>query len=205
MCVGLRQRAVDCSQVNDVLNVLESLESYQCRAQVKQVVRLVRVMVCSTPSTMLLVEVSTSGCSVPLSVIQSGLSGVQSFVMQPKLVSTELLTVDCIEELKGNLLNGLQFLGFSTFDPWGSVSRHPYDDVFGSIFRCYTAYRSGQVDEWSSRIAVGPSSRCGASGTASIADTDSVGEMSVSRRSTTSSASQKKKGSRNSLRQQKSY
>ena len=123
LVVDLRQRAVDCSQVVDVFNFLESLGSFQCRAYVKQVVRLLRVVVCPAASRMPHMEVSTSGCSVPLSVF----------------VSTDLLTMECIEELKGSLLNGHQFLGSSTFHPWCCVNRHPYEDVFGSIFRCYTA------------------------------------------------------------------
>ena len=149
-------------------------------------------------------EVSTSGCSVPLSVIRTGLSGVQSFVMQPKFVWTELLTVECIEELKSNLLVGHLFLGCSTFNPWGGVSRHPYEDIFGSIFRCYTAYYSGQVDEWRARMTAGPSSRGEASGGASVADTASLVVASGSQQGTNSPASEKRKGSKRSVRQGKS-
>ena len=155
LVVELRGRSVDCSQIDDVFSFLESLDIFQCRAHVRQVVRLVRVIVCPAPRPLPHVEISTSGCSVPLSVIQTGLSGVQSFVIQPKFVSTELLTVECIAELKSNLLVGHLFLGCSTFDPWGGVSRHPYEDVFGSIFRCYTAYYAGQVDEWRARMTEG--------------------------------------------------
>ena len=143
LVVELRGRSVDCSQIDDVFSFLESLDMFQCRARVRQVVRLVRVIVCPAPRPLPHVEISTSGCSVPLSVTQTGLSGVQSFVIQPKFVSTELLAVECIAELKSNLLVGHLFLGCSTVDPWSGVSRHPYEDVFGSIFRCYTAYYSG--------------------------------------------------------------
>ena len=111
---------------------------------------------------------------MPSSVVRSGLSGVQSFVMQPKFVSADLLTVECIEELKGNLLNGHQFLNCVTFDPWGSVSRHPYEDVFGTLFRCYTAYYSGQVDEWRARMSVEPSARGRASAVSSGVGTSSA-------------------------------
>ena len=138
LVVELRGRSVDCSKIDDVFSFLESLDIFKCRAHVRQVVRLVLVIVCPAPRPLPHVEISTSGCSVPLSVIQTDLSGVQSFVIQPKFVSTELLTVECIAELKSNLLVGHLFLGCSTFDPRGGVSRHPNEDVFGSIFRCYT-------------------------------------------------------------------
>ena len=88
LVVDLRQRFMDCSQVDIVFSFLESLDSFQYRAHVRQVVRLVRVTVCPAPSTMPHVEVSTGGCSVPLSVIRSGLRRVQSFVVQLKFVST---------------------------------------------------------------------------------------------------------------------
>ena len=204
LIVELRDRYVDGSEVADVFCFLESLDIFQCRAHVRQVVRLVRVIVCPAPSPLPHVEVSTSGCSVPVSVIRSGLSGVQSFILQPKFVSTELLTVECIEELKSNLLVGHLFLGCSTFDPWGGVSRHPYQEIFGSIFRCYTAYYSGQVTEWRARMAAGPSSQVGVSGTPSVADTASLAVVSGSQQGTSSPASEKRKGSKRSVRQGKS-
>ena len=160
LVVDLRQRSVDCSQVQEVFSFLETLDSFQCRTHVSRVVRLVRVMVCPAPKAMPHVEVSTSWCAVPSSVVRSGLSVVQSFVMQPEFVSADLLTVECIEELKDNLLNGHQFLNLNcAIDPWGSVSQHSYEDNFGSLFRFHTAYYSGQVDEWRARMSVELSAR----------------------------------------------
>ena len=125
LVIDLRQRSVDCSQVSDVFKYLEGLESFQCRAFVKQVVRLVRVIVCPAPKSLPPVDISTSGTSLPPSVIRSGLRSVQSFVLHPKFMSSDLLTVECLEELKMNLPNGPQFLGCGTFNPWAGVSRHP--------------------------------------------------------------------------------
>ena len=61
LIVDLLQRCVDCSQISDVFNYLEGIESYQSRAYVKQVVRLVRVIVCPAPKSLPLDDVSTSG------------------------------------------------------------------------------------------------------------------------------------------------
>ena len=76
------------------------------------------MVVCPAPSPFPPVDVPTSGCSVPMSVIWSGLSGVRSFVVQSKVMSSDLPKVNCVEELKSNLLSGHQFPGCNTFDPW---------------------------------------------------------------------------------------
>ena len=205
LVVDLRQRSMDCSQIEDVFSFLETLDSFQCRTHVRQVVRLVRVMVCSAPKVMPHVEVSASGWAVPPSIVRSGISGVQSFVMQPKFVSADLLIVECIEELNGNLLNGHQLLNCATFDPWGSVSRHPYEDIFGSLLRCYTAYYSVQVDGWRARMSAESSTQGRGSAASSGVGTSSAAGVSGAQRAGASSSSQKDKGSKNSSRQGKSY
>ena len=93
LIVDIRQRCVDCSEISEVFNYLEGIESYQCQAYVKQVVRLVRVIVYLAPKSLPPVDISTSGTNLPPSVIRSGLRGVQSFVLQPNFMSSDLLTV----------------------------------------------------------------------------------------------------------------
>ena len=133
----------------------------------------------SCPSVMPAVDISTSGIGLPASVVRSGLSDVQSFVLHPKFVSNDLLTVECLEELKVNLPVGHQFLARASFDVCAGVSRHAWRDVFESLLECYNAYYSGQVEEWRSRMLAG-SSRGECSGTASGADTISLAEASGS-------------------------
>ena len=195
LIVDLRQRCVDCSQISDVFTYLEGNESYQCRAYVKQVVRLVRVIVCPVLKPLPPVDISTSGTSLPPSVIRSGLQGVQSFVLQPKFVSSDLLTVECLEALKVNLPNGPQFLGCGSFNPWAGVSRHSSEEIYNSLFECYVGYYSGQVNEWrarmSSNVAVCSSSSAGG---APVDGSQSVSCLS----------SQTGKGSKHAARQGKS-
>ena len=64
------------------------------------------------------------------------------------------------------------------------------------MFRCYTAYYSGQVDEWRSRMTAGPSSRGDVSGGTSVADTASLVVASGSQQGTTSPAFEKKSDKR---------
>ena len=123
--------------------------------------RLVRVIVCPAPKSLPLVDISTSGTSLPPSVIRPGLRSGQSFVLHPKFMSSDLLTVECLEELKMNLPIGPQFLGCGAFNPWAGVSRHPIEEIYNSLFECYNAYYSGQVNDWRTRMsssAVVPSS-----------------------------------------------
>ena len=51
LVVDLRERSVDCAQVDDVFSFLKSLDIFQCRAHVRQVVRLVRVIVSCSQSS----------------------------------------------------------------------------------------------------------------------------------------------------------
>ena len=200
LVVELRARPGDPAQIPDVFAYLEASEIYQCRSHVKRVVRLLRVIVCPAPSVMPAVDISTSVIGLPASVVRSGLSAVQSFVLHPKFVSNDLLTVECLEELKVNLPVGHQFLARVSFDVSAGVSRHAWRDVFESLFQCYNAYYFGQVEEWRSRMLAGSS--CGecsgaASGAASRAisgaDTISLAEASGSGQVPPSSAVQKGK------------
>ena len=60
--------------------------------------------------------------------------------------------------------NGPQFLSCGSFDPWSDVSRHPSAEIFKSLFECYTAYYSGQVEGWRSRMTSGSAVCSGSAG-----------------------------------------
>ena len=194
LVVGLRQRSVNCSQIPDVFDFLEVLECYQCRVHVKQIVRLVRVIVCPAPRPLPLVDINTTGTSLPASVIRSGLSGVQSFVLQIKFISSDLLTVECLEELKRNMPNGPQFLRCGSVDPWSGVSRLPSVEIFNILFECYTVYYSGQVEEWRSPMWSSSALCSGSTGLVPAGGSQSV----------SSSSSQVGRGSKRVQRQGKS-
>ena len=68
-------------------------------------------------------------------------------------MSSDLLTVECLEELKVNLPNGPQFLGCGSFNTWIGVGRHSSEEIYNSLFECYNAYYSGQVEEWRTRMS----------------------------------------------------
>ena len=157
LVVDLRERSGDPAQIQDVFAYLEASEIYKCRSHVKRFVKLLRVIVCPAPSVMPAVDISTSGIGLAVPVIRSGLGAGQSFVLHPKFVSNDLLTVECLEELKANLPVGHHFLARTSFDVCAGVSRHAWRDVFESLFQSYNAYYAGQVEEWRSRmLAVNP-------------------------------------------------
>ena len=156
---------------------------------------LVRVIVCPALKSLPLVDISTSGTSLPPSVIRSGLRGVQSFVLQPKFMTSDLLTVECLEELKLNLPNGPQFLGCGSFNPWACVSRHSTEEIYSSLVECYTAYYFGHVEEWRTRM----------SSSAAVRSGSTAGRVSVDCSQPEScSSSQAGKGSKRPARQGKS-
>ena len=64
-------------------------------AHVKQIVRLVRVIVSSAPAVMPAVDISMSGTNLPTSVIRSGQGAVLSLVLHPKFMAGDLITVGC--------------------------------------------------------------------------------------------------------------
>ena len=149
LLVDLRRQFVDHAQVLDVFQHLEAKDSFQCRTNAKRVLRLVRPNLCLAPKDMPAVDISVRGTQLPPATIRSRLYCVQSFVLHPKFVFSDLLTVECLEELKSNMPVGHQFLASGEFDPFNGVIHHPSRDIHSSSFRCYTAYYTGQVESWS--------------------------------------------------------
>ena len=90
-------------------------------------------------------------------------------------MSSDLLTLDCVEKMKVNLPVGHQFLARVSFDPWVGVNRHPTEEIYNSLFKCYTAYYFGHSDEWRARMSSGQATFQVDSSSASVADVGSVG------------------------------
>ena len=120
--------------------------SYQSRANVKHI--------SSCPGRC----VPGSQCNahqwLPKTVFRSDLGVVQSFVLHPNFMASDLLTVGCLKELKVKLPAGHQSLACSEFDPWAGVSRHPREDIYASLLECYATYCSWQVEDWRARISI---------------------------------------------------
>ena len=195
LLVDLRRQSVDHAQVLDVFQYLESKDSIRCRTNAKRVIRLVRAIVCPAPKDMPAVDISVSGTQLPSATIRSGLNCVQSIVLHPKFVSSDLLTVECLVELKSNMPVGHQFLSRGEFDPFSGVSLHPGADIYSSLLRCYTAYYTGQVESWRARIGGASASTSMAAPTAGASEAECSGS---------GVSSQTKKGSKGSKRHGKS-
>ena len=197
LVVDLRQLSTYSSQIVNGFAYLETIGSYQCRAQVPQVVRFVRVIVCPLSGAMPVVDMCVSGTNLSASVTRSGLFAVQSFVLHSKFISSDLLTLDCVEELKVNLPVGHQFLARDCFDHWVGVSRHPTEDIYNSLFQRYTAYYSSQVDEWRTRMSSGQAMFRVDSSSASVADVGSVGVSDIGQGASVTTFSCKAGGRKN--------
>ena len=123
---------------------------------------------------------------------------MQTFVLYRKFVSNDLLTVECLKELKVNLPVAHQFLAPTSFDNCAGVTRHTWRDVFESLFQCYNAYYACQVEERRSRMLAWSSSRGGLFGAVTV----SLAEASGSGQATPTSSVQQKKGSQRKNREQ---
>ena len=165
-------------------------------------IRLVRVIVCPAPKDTPEVDISVSGTQLSPAVMRSGIGCVQSFVLQSKFVPNDLLTVECLEELKTFLPVGHQFLSRHEFDPFVGVSRHASADIYANLFRCYNAYYSGQVEEWRARMSSGSGGRI--TNAASTSKAVPSGVVSGVGASSSITSSQSKRASRKSQRQEKS-
>ena len=130
---------------------------------------------------------------------------MQSFVIHPKFVSNDLLTVECLEELKTNLPVGHQFLTRTSFDPCVDVSRHAWGTFLRVSFVVtlpITLVKSrGGHHIW----LLGGHPRGVLSGAASIADPVSLAEVSETMQASTSSSVQRmEERPKNGHRQEKS-
>ena len=164
--------------------------SYQCKTDYS----FGAASVCPAPGIPA-VDIPVSGTQLPPATIRSELNCVQSFLLHPKFVSINLLTVECLEELKSDMPVGHQFLSRGEFDPFSGVSRHPSADIYSSLLRCYIAYYTGQMESWRARMSATSASISKATPTADASEAECSGS---------GVSSHTKKGSKGSKRRGKS-
>ena len=97
------------------------------------------------------VEISLSGAAIPEKVLLSSIRAVQSYIFDSGFVSGELLTKDCLDELKANLPSGHIFMSDVTFAPWRSLYVHTRQDMYRDLRDSSNDYYMGQIAEWRRR------------------------------------------------------
>ena len=101
------------------------------------------------------VDMSLSGALVPKKILLSSIFACQSYVTFRKFASGELLTRDCLEELKTNLPNGKGFMEDASFAPWRPLYAHTRCDMYRGLRDAFDAYYLDQVSEWRRRAGLG--------------------------------------------------
>ena len=94
------------------------------------------------------VEISLNGAAIPEKVPLSSIRAVQSYIPNSCFVSGELLTKDCLDELKANLPSGQFFMSDVTFAPWRSLYVLARQDMYRDL------RDMGQVAEWRRRAGL---------------------------------------------------
>ena len=100
------------------------------------------------------VEISLSGTVVPEKVLLSSIRAVQSYISDSGFVSGELLTKDCLDELKANLPTGHVFMADPTFAPWRSLYVSTQQELYWDLRDSFNAYYMGQVADWRRRAGL---------------------------------------------------
>ena len=110
------RRVVDT--ITDTVVFMQQSEAFGCRGNLSHVVQLASLVAVPCEVHYPVVEFSLSGVQVPKTTLLSSIFAVQSFVSAPGFDSGELLTKDCLLELKATLAVGKDFLNNESFAPW---------------------------------------------------------------------------------------
>ena len=116
------------------------------------------------------VEFSLSGVQIPKKILLSSIFAVQSFVSAPGFNSGELLTKDCLLELKANLPVGRDFLNNESFAPWRPLYVLNRQDLYRSLRGRFDENYLEQVAEWRRRAGQPPLTGLTTSTMLSVAD-----------------------------------
>ena len=162
------RRVVDT--ITDTFVFMQQSQAFSCRGNLSHVVQLASLVAIPREVQYLVVEFSLSGVQIPKKIILSFIFAVQSFVSAPGFNSGELLTKDCLLELKANLPVGRDFLNNESFAPWRPLYVLSRQDVYRGLRGRFDEYYLEQVAEWRRRAGQPPLTGLSSSTTLSVAD-----------------------------------
>ena len=162
------RRLVDT--ITDSFVFMQQFEAFGCRENLARVVQLASLVAIPREVCYPVVEFSLSGVQVPKKILLSSIFAVQSFISAPGFNSGELLTKDCLLELKTNLPVGRDFLGKESFAPWRPLYVLSRQDLYRGLRGRFDEYYLEQVAEWRRRSGQPPLTGLSSSATLSAAD-----------------------------------
>ena len=143
------------SSIKDSFVFLRDSGLLDCRLNLDKVVQIAAMAMVPRCVNYPVVDMSLSGALVPKKILLSSIFACQSYVTFRKFASGELLTRDCLEELKTNLPNGKGFMEDASFAPWRPLYAHTRCDMYRKLRDAFDAYYLDQVSEWRRRAGLG--------------------------------------------------
>ena len=140
------------STIKDTFSFMRESEAFGCRDHLSRVVQLSSVLVVPREVSYPDVDISLSGVAVPAKILTSAILSVQSYVSFSEFSSGELLTKDCLDDLKVNLPAGKSFIDDVSFSPWTSVYQHCHQELYCSLRDRFDTYFLEQMDDWRHRL-----------------------------------------------------
>ena len=162
------RRVVD--NITNTFVFMQQSEAFGCRGNMSHVVQLASLVAIPREVHYPVVEFSLSGVRVPRKILLYSIFPVQSFVSAPGFNSGELLTKDCLLELKANLPVGKDFLNNESFAPWRPLYVLSRQDLYRGLRDRFDEYYLGQVAGWRRRAGQPPLTGLSSSTTLSVAD-----------------------------------
>ena len=142
------------STIKDSFRFLWQSRLLGCRLHLSKVVGIESVGVVPRVIEYPEVEISLSGAAIPEKVLLSSIRAVQSYISDSGFVSGELLTKDCLDELKANLPSGHIVMSDVIFAPWRSLYLVVRQDMYRDLRDSLNDYYMGQVADWRRRAGL---------------------------------------------------
>ena len=127
-------------ETKDVCQFLLGCDTLGCRTNLVLVVRIVALVIDPPPIVMPVVELPPAGVRFPKKVVESSVRSVQSFVSGYGFSSRELLTDNCVEELREWLPRSVEFMSETSVDLWERVRVLPRKPLAEEMSVALTAY-----------------------------------------------------------------
>ena len=155
-----RQNRPAIPSIHNGLYFLRSSGLLDCRPNLSNVIRLAELVLVPRSVEYPDVDMSMSGVKIPAKILTTSVVSVQSFVSCGGFSAGELLTKDCLKELKINLSIGRTFVEDAFFAPWRPLYVRARSELYHRLRSTFDAYYLEQVNEWRRKSGLGISSTC---------------------------------------------
>ena len=143
-----RGRRPDVAGIKDVFSFLFELPALSSKLYLRNVLQLVCCIALPQKIVLPSVDISLTGAKCNRKILESALVACQSYVLAPKFVSGDLLTKDCVGELKIHLTNAGAFMSEASFAPWRILYVTPRSEIVDALRSLFSRFLAEKVSEW---------------------------------------------------------